>query len=150
MKVVKTNEVVRGAFFLTIAGVISKVLSATYRVPLQNLTGDIGFYIYQQIYPIIGIVMVLALYGYPAAISKLIAERVNKGFVVNVRQVYAPIFLVLVSINGFLAGSLYFMAPKIASWIGDTNLIGVFELAAILFLVLPLLAGLRGLYQGHD
>jgi len=39
----------QGAVILTIAGLLSKVLSAVYRVPFQNIVGDTGFYIYQQV-----------------------------------------------------------------------------------------------------
>src|SRR5699024_8867194 len=75
MEAGKTKKVVRGALLLTIAGLISKVLSATYRIPLQNLTGDIGFFTYQQIYPLIGMTMIIGLYGFPVAVSKLVAEN---------------------------------------------------------------------------
>lgn len=71
----KTNHVYKGAFALLIAGLLSKVISAFYRIPLQNLTGDIGFYIYQQVYPILGIAFIFALYGFPSAISKYFAEH---------------------------------------------------------------------------
>ena len=55
--IVSTNA---RAFVLTIASFIAKVLSALYRIPLQNLVGDEGFYVYQQVYPIYGIAMTLA------------------------------------------------------------------------------------------
>ena len=45
----------KGAVLLTIAGFIVKLLSAVYRVPFQNLVGDQGFYIYQQVYPFVAI-----------------------------------------------------------------------------------------------
>lgn len=45
----------QGAVILTIAGLLSKILSAVYRVPFQNIVGDTGFYIYQQVYPFLGI-----------------------------------------------------------------------------------------------
>ncbi len=37
------RRVMQGAFVLTIASFIAKVLSALYRIPLQNLVGDEGF-----------------------------------------------------------------------------------------------------------
>ena len=55
------RRVMQGAFVLTIASFIAKVLSALYRIPLQNLVGDEGFYVYQQVYPIYGIAMSLSL-----------------------------------------------------------------------------------------
>ncbi len=69
------RRVMHGAFILTIASFIAKVLSALYRIPLQNLVGDEGFYVYQQVYPIYGIAMTLALSGLPQFISKYVAER---------------------------------------------------------------------------
>ena len=44
------RRVMHGAFILTIASFIAKVLSALYRIPLQNLVGDEGFYVDGFIY----------------------------------------------------------------------------------------------------
>lgn len=73
-KVSQMQKMMQGAFVLTAASFIAKVLSAIYRVPLQNLVGDKGFYVYQQVYPIYGLAMTLALSGLPQFISKYIAE----------------------------------------------------------------------------
>ncbi|WP_347861764.1 oligosaccharide flippase family protein [Salimicrobium sp. PL1-032A] len=70
----------KGAAWLFVAGIIGKILSAGYRIPLQNLGGDVGFYVYQQIYPIIGIGIVLALQGVPAAVSRVVAEGARCPF----------------------------------------------------------------------
>lgn len=53
------GNVWKGAAILTAAALAAKLLSALYRVPYQNMVGDIGFYIYQQVYPIYGIVVAL-------------------------------------------------------------------------------------------
>lgn len=50
-----------------------------YRIPYQNIAGDIGFYIYQQIYPFYGFCLILATYGFPVIISKIVAERLERG-----------------------------------------------------------------------
>lgn len=69
----------RGAIILTIASFVIKVLSAFYRIPYQNIAGDVGFYIYQQIYPFYGFCLILATYGFPIIISKMVAERLERG-----------------------------------------------------------------------
>jgi len=74
----RMNSIIQGALILTIAGIISKILSAFYRIPIQNLTGDLGFYLYQQIYPFIAIVIILTLYSFPAAISQMGAALGHK------------------------------------------------------------------------
>ena len=41
----------------------------------SELCRDEGFYVYQQVYPIYGIAMTLALSGLPQFISKIVAEQ---------------------------------------------------------------------------
>src|SRR5690625_4731116 len=98
----ETNRLVKGALLLTVAGFISKILSAGYRIPLQNLTGDFGFYVYQQIYPILGIVMILSLYGFPVAVSRLTAELNVENKHLSLQGFYKPILLILLGINGLI------------------------------------------------
>ncbi|MFD2628051.1 putative polysaccharide biosynthesis protein [Oceanobacillus kapialis] len=146
----ETSQLVRGALLLTGAGILSKLLSAGYRIPLQNLTGDIGYYVYQQVYPILGIMMVLSLYGYPAAISKLRSEMdTNKGRQ-TLRNFYFPLFLILLVLNGALFLFIFINAPNLARWIGDTELTSTYRMTAVVFLFVPLLALLRGGFQGEQ
>lgn len=139
------NKFLEGALYLSLAGVISKVLSAMYRVPLQNLTGDLGFYTYQQIYPLIGIVMILGLYGFPQAISKLIAEATPS----EKSQLRRPIFLSLYLINGSLALLFLLFSGPFARLMADESLVLAYRFLSLVFLLLPLLSYLRGKAQGE-
>ncbi|RKQ33032.1 putative polysaccharide biosynthesis protein [Oceanobacillus halophilus] len=145
----ETNRLVKGALLLSLAGLISKVLSAGYRVPLQNLTGDVGFYIYQQVYPILGIAMMLSLYGFPQAISKMMAEMRLSGKRPSFRNFYLPLFFILLVINGVLFLFMLFNADKLAVWIGDSKLTNTYQFAAFVFLFVPFTALLRGVFQGN-
>ena len=62
-------RLLKSVSLLTAAALIGKVFSAVYRIPYQNMTGDIGYYVYQQVYPFYGIAMILALYGFPAVLA---------------------------------------------------------------------------------
>jgi PST family polysaccharide transporter len=145
----ESNKLVKGALVLTFAGLISKILSAGYRIPLQNMTGDIGFYIYQQVYPILGMVTILALYGFPTAISKMTADLKTAGKDLTFKQFYIPIFLLLAGINGLLFLFLYLFAPSLAVLVGDEQLTSTYRFAAFTFLFIPLTALLRGVFQGN-
>src|SRR5699024_4780538 len=103
----RTNHIVRGAFILTIAGLLSKVLSTTYRMPLKKLICDLDFYIYQQVYPLLCTVMILALYGFPTAISKLTAKQVFENKSLTAKSFYLPLFIILYMINGVFFTALY-------------------------------------------
>ena len=51
----EVSRAIKGTWILTIASLFSELLSAIYRIPLQNIVGDRGYFIYQQVYPIYGI-----------------------------------------------------------------------------------------------
>ncbi|GAA0609084.1 oligosaccharide flippase family protein [Virgibacillus siamensis] len=144
-----TNKLVKGALLLTLAGVISKLLSAGYRIPLQNLTGDVGFYIYQQVYPILGIALVLSLYGFPSAVSQMAAGCRSRGNI-SFKQFYIPVFLLLFSGCLAMFALLFFNAGLLADLAGDQRLEPVYKIASLTFLLVPFSALLRGIFQGNQ
>lgn len=133
----------QGAVILTIAGLLSKVLSAVYRVPFQNIVGDTGFYIYQQVYPFLGIAIMLGTTGFPVMVSKLLSEHgeENRQIITRVSLVY----ITLLSLVLFLC--LYIGAGTMASLMADSQLILLIQMSAFVFLFLPLTVMLRGVFQ---
>ena len=96
----------KGASILTISAIIVKLLGAVYRVPFQNLVGDKGFYIYQQVYPFIGIFIVWTSYGFAVAVSKLLAGSTSRGEAKAMMRVAFTYLLIIIgglfcSINCF-------------------------------------------------
>lgn len=142
------DRLVKGALLLTLAGLVSKILSAGYRIPLQNLTGDLGFYVYQQVYPLLGMMLILSLYGLPTAISKMTAELETQGKYISIRSFYLPVLTIMFAINGLLFLLLYVGAPSITNLIGDRNLTSSYQLVAFSFLLIPFISLLRGVFQG--
>jgi len=149
MQTNKTNDLVKGALLLTVAGIISKMLSAAYRIPLQNLTGDIGFYIYQQVYPILGMTLVLALYGFPSAVARLAVTVERDRTKVSLTHFVLPLFFLLVIINGLIAFILWKNADRLAYFVGDGQLAPIFEKVSLVFLLIPFTALLRGVFQSQ-
>ncbi|MHC9532207.1 putative polysaccharide biosynthesis protein [Dellaglioa sp. L3N] len=139
------RHLMRGAMILSIASLIAKILSAIYRVPLQNLVGDTGFYIYQQVYPIYGIGMTFALTGFPVYISKLIAEEPLEEDKIELSH---DIFIVLSLFSLVIFSGLQLGAAWIATAMGDGQLDILIRSVAFMFLFLPILAVGRGYYQG--
>lgn len=135
---------------LTLAALITKILSAVYRVPFQNIVGDVGFYIYQQVYPFYGIAIALSTYGFPVIISKLVAERVREDDGEGAKHVAVTSFLFLcaVGLTWFLL--VYFGAGMIAGWMGDPLLTPLLQVISLSFLLLAPLSVMRGYYQGKE
>jgi PST family polysaccharide transporter len=138
----------KGAMILTIAGILTKILSAAYRVPFQNIVGDVGFYIYQQVYPFYGVAIILSTYGFPVVISKLIAEHPEGSRDAASRKISRIALLFLSMLGGLFFFLLYFGAGSIAAFMGDTQLTILIKIAAFSFLLLPLVSVWRGSFQG--
>ncbi|MFD3448315.1 oligosaccharide flippase family protein [Microbacteriaceae bacterium 4G12] len=148
METKKYHAFWQGAVILTIASLITKVLSAFYRIPYQNIVGDIGFYIYQQVYPFYGFCLILATYGFPIVISKMVAEHLENGNERGAKQVTAVSFWFL-TIVGFLAFLVVFLgAHLIARIMGDEQLYKLLQVVAISFLLMPFSSVARGYFQG--
>ena len=104
----------KGASILTIAAIIVKLLGAVYRIPFQNLVGDKGFYIYQQVYPFIGIFIIWTSYGFAVAVSKLLAESKNHSETKAIMRV-AFIYLAVLSITFFVLSNASSLS-QIGGW----------------------------------
>ncbi|MBR7342287.1 oligosaccharide flippase family protein, partial [Klebsiella pneumoniae] len=48
----KKSHFLAGALILAIAGILSKVIGMFYRIPLQEIVGDNGLGLYQEVYPL--------------------------------------------------------------------------------------------------
>lgn len=143
-----TNEWFKGAFILTIGALITKILSAFYRVPFQNIVGDVGFYIYQQVYPFYGLALVLSTYGFPVIISKHFTELKEKNQMEKAFRFLALSYLVL-SILGILSFFiLYYGASWLAHRMDDPSLTLLFKVISVAFLIFPIISVLRGYFQG--
>ena len=142
------KEYMKGALLLTMAALIVKVLSAVYRVPFQNLVGDQGFYIYQQVYPFISIFVVWTSGGFAVAISKMLADahiasdsQQRKDLIS--RTVFQ--YLTLLSIIFFCL--LFFGADRLARLMGDEQLALLLRTGSFVTLFMPVLALMKGNFQ---
>lgn len=136
----------KGASILTISAIIVKLLSAVYRVPFQNLVGDKGFYIYQQVYPFVGIFIVWTSYGFAVAVSKLLAGRTKAGEAKAMMRV-AFLYLLILSLLFFVVLTVF--APFFARLMGDPSLAPLLRAGAYIVLVMPALAVLKGSFQSE-
>ncbi|MET3576235.1 putative polysaccharide biosynthesis protein [Bhargavaea ullalensis] len=135
----------KGAAMLAAAGIIVKLLSAVYRIPFQNLVGDKGFYIYQQVYPFIGIMTVWTSSGFAVALSKILADR-DRSEAGGIMRIA---FLYLAVLSGLSFLILFAGADIITGWMGDRALAPLLRTGAAVLLLMPFLSVLKGAFQAH-
>ncbi|WP_096549925.1 putative polysaccharide biosynthesis protein [Ureibacillus thermosphaericus] len=140
----------KGALLLTISAIIVKILSAFYRVPFQNLVGDTGFYIYQQVYPFISFFVVWTSGGFAVAISKMLADAElspNAEWKKNI--ISKTVFFYLVALSLFFFLVLFLGADLLAILMGDEQLSPLLRTGSFVTLFMPLLAILKGTFQSQ-
>ncbi|MBA4495814.1 oligosaccharide flippase family protein [Paenactinomyces guangxiensis] len=142
---------IKGAAILGLAAFLSKILGAVYRIPYQNITGNEGMYVYQQVYPLYSALLILATAGFPIAVSKLVSEKVAEGDSAGAVKVFrvASITLFLTGFFAFII--LFFGAGQVAEWMGSRKLLTLpIQSVSFALLIVPVVSSIRGYFQGQQ
>ena len=139
------DNLVAQAGILVAAGFISRIIGLLYNVPLRAVIGETGYGAYTAAYDYYVIVLLLASYSIPSAISKLIAPKLAAREYRNAHRLfYCAMGYVLVV--GLIASlGLFFCAgvfvPSMAT--------PVLRVLAPTIFVYGMLGVLRGYFQAH-
>jgi len=133
----------KNAALLTLLMLIKKLLSILYKIPYQNVTGDAGFYVFQQAYPLIAIGTVLTSFALPTIIGGLLVQHHYSNVVKDKVKQTLWMFAVAVFVALFLG------SRHIALLMGDVLLAPVIRVVGVHFLFLPPIAYLRGVLQSR-
>ncbi|NLP18949.1 MAG: polysaccharide biosynthesis protein [Firmicutes bacterium] len=140
---------IHGALALAVAGLVSKMIGALYRVPLSYLLGAEGIGLYQMAYPFFNMAFVLLVSGIPTAAAKLSAEEVARGRYSAARRIFRVTFGLLVVIGSTLSLSFYFLAPFFAArLLGDPRALYPLRAMAPAVFSVSILVSLRSHFQG--
>lgn len=146
----KKSHFLAGALILAIAGILSKVIGMFYRIPLQEIVGDRGLGLYQEVYPLYLTFLILATAGVPVALSRVIAEALAEGKQGSIGQILARSMVMMGAIGLVLFGLLYVSSPLIAKLMGNPHLIEPIRAISMSLLFVPLIAVIRGFFYGHQ
>jgi len=139
---------IKGAAILTIAGILSKILGAIYRIPLGRIMSSEGMAYYQIAYDIYILALTISAYSIPVAISKLVSEKIELGR----RDEAHKVFKVALALIGFLSlmvsALLFFNARSFAIILKNPGAyLAVLCVAPAIFAV-SLSGAFRGYFQG--
>lgn len=138
----------KGAVILGIAGLVTQVLGAVFRIPLGNIIGTDGMAYYGAAYTIYIFLLVFSTNGAPAAISKMISERIALGHYREANRVFRLSFIFM-TIFGLLAFLIVFLgADAIGTAIGNEGSVPALKAIAPALLFVPVMAVYRGYFQG--
>jgi stage V sporulation protein B len=109
-----SQTLLEGAMILGAAAFLSKVIGLLYRIPITNVLGDIGNSYYSIAYNIYVILITISAVGLPAAISKLVAERIEVKAYKEAHRVYKVALTYSTILSMILAIGMWFGANAIS------------------------------------
>lgn len=141
--------IVQGSI-LAVAGVITKIIGAVYRVPLVNILGDNGMGYYGVAFQVYAIALTLTSYSLPMAVSKLVSARNAMGQYRNAHKVFKSALTFACTAGGTTALIIFLGADFIASQIMAMKLSSfALRVLAPCILIVAILGVIRGFFQGN-
>jgi len=144
----KGGSFIRQAAILAAASIFVRFIGFLYRIPLTDLIGDIGMAYYAAAYGIYTLAIALSSGALPAAISKLISERISRGKYRDAHEMFKTA-LAFAAVSGAVVAFVVGFGANF--WISllrhEDAVLATRTLAPTLFFV-AILAVFRGYFQG--
>ncbi len=146
----KGGSFVKQAAILAAAGMLVRVIGFLYRLPLTNMIGDVGNAIYGAGYYIYTFLLILSSAGLPAAISKMVSERIALKEYKNAHKVFKVSLFISGTLGFTFMVILYVFAKPIAVLCHYPDSYWcIVTLSPTLFIV-SIMSAYRGYFQGMN
>ncbi len=142
----KKNDFIVQAGILAAAGIISRIIGLLYRSPLYNVVGALGMGYYNSAFNYYSIILMISSYSIPAAMSKVIAQRLAVKEYRNAHRIFLGAIGYVLAVGGAASLVLYFGA----GFFVPENAVPVLQTFAPTIFVYGILGVLRGYFQAHE
>lgn len=105
-----TNFLVQGSI-LAVASIISRIIGLVYRIPLNNILGDVGISYYACAFDVYNVILIISSYSLPQAVSKTVSAKAAKGRYRSVYQVLKGALLFAL-VSGIVASLVVFFGAE--------------------------------------
>ena len=148
---VKKRSFIKQAAILAAAGLIVRFIGFLYRLPMTTLIGDPGNAIYSAGYQVYNFLLILSSAGLPAAIGKMVSERLALRQYTNAHRVFKVALIGCGTLSFVLMVIMFVFAGVIADKIcGIPNAkYTIMTLSPTVFIV-GIMAVYRGYFQGMN
>ena len=146
----KAQKFLHGAAILTAGIILTKVLGALYKIPLNRIIGTEGFGHFNMAYSIFNVLLTISTAGLPIALSRMISEASAMGNRRGIQHIYHVSLRIFLAIGMVCSTLMLLLAPQLAALMRDPD--AVYSIAALApsVLLLCLAASLRGYFQGQQ
>lgn len=134
---------------LAVAGIITKVIGAIYRIPMLNIMGLEGQGYYDIAFQVYSIALLISSYSLPLAVSKLVSARMAKGEKRNAFRVFKAAMVFAVFVGTLIMIVVFVGANGIADHLMGARLSSyALKVLAPGLLIVAVMGVLRGYFQG--
>ena len=138
------NNLVKNASFLMIAAMISKVIGLLYKSPLSSIVGNMGMGYISLAQNAYMILLMIASFSIPQAVSKLISERIALKDYKNAQKIFHGSLIYAAIVGGIVALVCLFGARFIIPSNQPNAVLALQILSPTIFL-----SGILGVYRGY-
>lgn len=129
------------ATILAVASIVSKLIGMLYNIPFANILSKEGNGYYGGAQTVYALVLLIATFSIPAAVSKIMAERIEKGQYKNVKRIFNGAMLYVLVVGGIAAIVTYVFAPFLVT---ENSVLSLRVLTPTIFL-----SGFLSVYRGY-
>lgn len=142
------NSFLFGAVVLVACNLISKIIGAVYRIPLLKILGSEGLGLYQLIFPIYALFLVIASSGISVSLSKFISRESAKKNQHNAKKYLQAGFVLSASVSIVLAIFFAILIPFISRYQGESQLVICYFAILPSIVICSLISTFKGYFLG--
>ena len=141
----KRQGFITGALTLAGASVICRLIGVGFRIPLANLISNFGMGLYQMVFPIYSLLLVISSAGIPIAISKLVAkQKAENDDLKACRRILVNALILLAVIGTVVTAAFFGTAHLIADIQGNQGVTKIYYAIAPAVFFVCLIGAFRG------
>ncbi|WP_425801982.1 stage V sporulation protein B [Desulfitobacterium sp. Sab5] len=140
---------VYGATILFAANFLNRILGFIYQYLIMTHIGGEAYGLFNMVFPVYMMALVLTTAGIPLAVSKMVSEALSLDNLARMQNIFRLSLTFLSFSGGFVAISLFFLSPYLADHIfPDPRVLRVFLVCTPAILIVSISSAFRGYFQG--
>ncbi|AVX20659.1 MULTISPECIES: polysaccharide biosynthesis protein [Carboxydocella] len=144
----RKQSLLGGTLVLFSSNLVNRILGFIYQIMIVSLIGSQGIGLFNMVYPIYILVLVISSFGLPLAIAKFVAENNQKDPAYSV-YILRKSILILLIFSTIITGALYLSLDRIAPlFLTNQNALPILKSLLLSVPVISVCSGFRGFFQG--
>ncbi|HZK55588.1 MAG TPA: polysaccharide biosynthesis protein [Desulfosporosinus sp.] len=140
---------VYGATILLGANLVNRVLGFVFQYLIMNNIGGEAYGLFNMVFPVYMLALVITTAGIPLAIAKMVSEEVSLGRTGQAHGIFRLAFWILFTSGAVVSTSLYFVTPFLAHRIfPDPRVLTIFQICTPAIFIVSISSAFRGYFQG--